>query len=226
MDTRVFRSMSYGVYVVGSMDGSRPVGCVANSIMQITSSPATVAVSLNHDNYTNSCVEKSGFFSFSILGQESDPSLIGSFGFRTSKEADKYEGVDYEMIGGCPVIKDSCGYVVCRVVNRMETATHTVFLGEVIEAEVSQAQYQPMTYAYYHQVKGGKTPPKASSFLPEEPSEGAGGAAGANASEPTKPRFGWRCTLCGHIEYVDELPDDFVCPVCGVGKDMFERIEL
>ena len=55
---------------------------------------------------------------------------------------------------------------------------------------------------------------------------GAGGAAGADASEPTKPRFGWRCTLCGHIEYVDELPDDFVCPVCGVGKDMFERIEL
>ena len=80
MDTKVFRSMSYGVYVVGSMDGDRPVGCIANSIMQITSSPATVAVSLNHDNYTNGCVAKSGVFSFSILGQKSDPGLIGGFG--------------------------------------------------------------------------------------------------------------------------------------------------
>ena len=210
MDTRVFRSMSYGVYVVGSMDGSRPVGCVANSIMQITSSPATVAVSLNHDNYTNSCVEKSGFFSFSILGQESDPSLIGSFGFRTSKEADKYEGVDYEMVGGCPVIKDSCGYVVCRVVNRMETATHTVFLGEVIEAEVSQAQYQPMTYAYYHQVIKGKSPKNAPTYLPEEaPSEGG--------------KAVWVCQVCGYVYEGDPLPADYHCPVCRPDATHFKR---
>ena len=69
-------------------------------------------------------------------------------------------------------------------------------------------------------MKGGKTPPKASSFLPDE-------ASAAPASEgAATPKFAWRCTVCGHIEYVDELPDDFVCPVCGVDKDMFERIEV
>ena len=80
-----------------------------------------------------------------------------------------------------------------------------------------------MTYAYYHQVKGGKTPPKASSFLPDDLQTASASKGGPEAATP---KFAWRFTVCGHIEYVDELPDDFVCPVCGVGKDMFEKIEL
>ena len=75
-----------------------------------------------------------------------------------------------------------------------------------------------MTYAYYHQVKGGKTPPKASSYIAED-------AAPATQGKPAA-KYAWRCTVCGHIEYADELPDDFVCPICGVGKDKFERVEL
>ena len=79
-----------------------------------------------------------------------------------------------------------------------------------------------MTYAYYHLVKGGKTPPKASSYL------GADDAAPAPAAvEGTgATRIAWRCTICGHIEYVDELPDDFECPICGMGKEVFEKIEV
>ena len=92
-----------------------------------------------------------------------------------------------------------------------------------------------MTYAFYHQVKGGKTPPKASSYLgDEEPvpalasvREGSEDeSAAASKVEDAVPKVGWRCTICGHIEYVDELPDDFECPICGVGKEMFERVEL
>ena len=79
-----------------------------------------------------------------------------------------------------------------------------------------------MTYAFYHQVKGGKTPPKASSYLGEEAPAPAAAASGAGAA----PKVAWRCTICGHMEYVDELPDDFVCPICGVGKEFFERVEL
>ena len=214
MDTKVFRSMSYGVYVVGSMDGDRPVGCIANSIMQITSSPATVAVSLNHDNYTNGCVAKSGIFSFSILGQKSDPGLIGGFGFRSGRDADKFEGVAYRMVSGCPVIEDSCGYVVCRVIDRMETATHTVFLGEVVDGAVSPAQEEPMTYAYYHQVKKGTVPKTAPHFVQEEPVPAAG------------PKY--VCPLCRY-EYdgssgpFEDLPDDWKCPICGAAKNLFEQ---
>ncbi len=156
MDTSVFRHMSYGVYIVSTMDGERPTGCIANSIMQVTSSPATVAVSINHDNYTNGCIGKTGKFAFSILAEDSDAGLIGNFGFRSGRDADKFRSVDYEMVQGMPVVKHTCGYVVCRVVDRMETSTHTVFLGEVLDGVVYGDMGDAMTYAYYHKVVKGK----------------------------------------------------------------------
>lgn len=215
MDTRIFRSLSYGVYVVGTLDGERPTGCVANSIMQITSSPATVAVSINHDNYTNSCIQNSGKFSFSILAEDSDPGLIGGFGFRSGKDADKFDGVDHELVSGIPVVKDSCGYVVCRVIGSMETATHTVFLGEVVEAAVYEGNRKPMTYAYYHQVVKGKSPKNAPTYLPEEEKK-------EEAAEKVIGR--WKCKICGYIYEGDELPADYSCPVCRQGADQFEKI--
>ena len=92
MNTKVLRSLSYGVYITTTMDGQRPTGCITNSVMQITSSPATVAVSVNHDNYTNGCIEKNGFFAVSILTVDSDASLIGRFGFQSGRDVDKFEG--------------------------------------------------------------------------------------------------------------------------------------
>ena len=211
MDSKIFRSMSYGVYVAGTMDGDRPTGCIVNSVMQITSSPATVAISVNHDNYTNGCIAKSGLFSFSILAEDSDPGLIGGFGFRSGKDVNKFDGVDHEMAAGVPVVKDSCGYVVCRVINTMETATHTVFLGEVIDGVV-YGNRKPMTYAYYHKVIKGKSPKNAPTYIPEteEVSE-----------EKTRK---WKCTVCGYVYEGEELPEGYKCPVCGMGADKFVEI--
>lgn len=222
MDTKIFRSMSYGVYVIGTMDGERPTGCVANSAMQITSSPATVAVSINHDNYTNGCIRESGKFSFSILAEDSDPGLIGGFGFRSGKDADKFDGVDYEIAAGVPVIKDSCGYVVCRVIDTMETATHTVFLGEVIEAAVYDSKRSPMTYSYYHQVIKGKSPKNAPTYLPEADSAEA---AAAEKEAAPKAAGRWVCQICGYVYEGETLPPDYRCPVCKQGADQFKKVE-
>lgn len=168
MNKNVFRSLSYGLYIVTTMEGERPVGCTANSAMQITSTPATIAVSINHDNYTNGCIEKTGKFAISILSTNSDPSLIGTFGFYSSKEHDKFENTPYKMVDGLPVITDSNGYIVCRVINKMETSTHTVFLGEVIEGDVFDGETPAMTYTYYHKVIKGTSPKNAPTYLPEE----------------------------------------------------------
>ena len=136
MDNAIFRKMSYGVYLLTTMDGERPTGCTVNSVMQITSEPATVAVSVNHNNFTNECIDRSGLFAFHILSEQSDPALIGTFGFQSGRDADKFEGLSWEKKEGVPVLTGGVnGYVVCRVVNRMETSTHTVFLGEVIETD-------------------------------------------------------------------------------------------
>lgn len=166
MNTKAFRNISYGLYVVTTLYKGRKTGCVANSVMQITATPPTLAVSLNHDNYTNPCIKESGYFAVSILSEASDPKLIGKFGFRSGKDTDKFEGVDFETAGNMPVLSDSCGYLVCKVIDKMEAETHTVFLGEIIDAELKDGK--PMTYAYYHEVVKGKSPKNAPTYLPDE----------------------------------------------------------
>lgn len=211
MNKNVFRNLSYGVYIVSTLDGTKSTGCTANSIMQITSDPATVAISINHDNYTNSCIAKTGKFAVSILSEESDSSLIGTFGFQSGREVSKFDSVAHSFHDGLPVLDDSCGYIICRVTNKMETSSHTVFLGEVTDGDVLKSA-PPMTYAYYHNVIKGKSPKNAPSYLPEE-------------EEPTASR--WACSVCGYVYDGDvpfeELPDEYTCPVCRQPKSKFIR---
>ena len=209
MDNKVLYDLSYGVYLTTTMDEERPVGCVTNSVMQITSNPMTLAVSVNHDNYTNACMKKSGVFAVSILAQDSDASLIGTFGFQSSKTVDKFKEVPYEIVQGAPIVTNTKGAIVCRIIDTMETSTHTVFLGEVIEAKALNAGI-PMTYAYYHQVIKGKSPKNAPTYQPEE--------------AETKPSISYKCMICGYVYEGDPLPVNFKCPICGVGVDMFEKI--
>jgi flavin reductase (DIM6/NTAB) family NADH-FMN oxidoreductase RutF/rubredoxin len=179
--------------------------------MQITAEPATIAVSMNHDNYTNMCIEKSGMFAVSVLSEQSNSDLIGTFGFQSGKDVNKFDGVEYVDVEGLPVVTDACGYIVCKVINKMETATHTVFLGEVIAADNLEHK-TPMTYAYYHKVVKGKSPKNAPTYVAEE-------VKVAETSEK------WVCGICGY-EYsgevpFEELPDDFVCPLCKQPKSVF-----
>lgn len=215
INKNTFRSLSYGVYIISTLDGARPTGCVANSAMQITSEPATIAVSINHDNYTNACIEKTGKFALSILSEESNPGLIGTFGFQSGKDVNKFDGVDAIEAEGLSVIADACGYVVCKVVDKMETATHTVFLGEVIAADVLK-QEEAMTYAYYHKVVKGKSPKNAPTYIADEPEV---------AKDEPKKEGKWVCSVCGY-EYAgmipfEEVPEEFVCPLCKQPKSKF-----
>lgn len=214
MNTNVFRNLSYGVYVISSLDGERHTGCVANSVLQVTSSPATVAVSMNHDNYTNSCIADSGYFAVSILSETSDASLIGRFGFQSGRDVDKFDGIPYQVKENLPVLNDCCGYIVCKVIDKMETSTHTVFLGEVIDGDTCGSS-PAMTYAYYHNVVKGKSPKNAPTYLPEEDE------AKASASSV------WKCSICGYIydgeTPFEELPEDYTCPICKQPKSKFEK---
>ena len=212
MNKNAFRNLSYGVYIISTLDGERATGCVANSVMQITSSPATIAVSMNHDNYTNSCIKNSGKFAVSILTEESDPELIGRFGFQSGKEVNKFDGIEAITKEEISVIPDACGYIVCKVIDQMETETHTVFLGEVLDADVLKNE-EPMTYAYYHKVVKGKSPKNAPTYIPEGNEEKA---------EDGK----WVCGICGYVydgeTPFEELGEDFKCPICKQPKDVFK----
>ena len=217
MNKKVFRNLSYGVYVVSTLDGERHTGCVVNSIMQITSSPAAIALSMNHDNFTNSCIQSSGRFAVSILSEHSDPSLIGQFGFQSGKTVNKFENIDFHIKEGLPVLNDCCGYMICKVVDKMETSSHTVFLGEVIEGDTIGTS-PAMTYAYYHNVVKGKSPKNAPTYIDEQentPEETS------SLQEPVSPK--WVCGVCGYVYEgsipFSDLPDSYICPICRQSKD-------
>lgn len=167
MNNNVFRNLSYGVYVISTWDNGRATGCTANSAMQITSSPATVAISINHNNHTNSCIKDTGRFAISILSEKSDPMIIGTFGFYSGKEKNKFDEVENKIFANMPVVSDACGYITCEVIDTMETETHTVFLGRVLDGDVN-GKDTPMTYAYYHNVVKGKSPKNAPTYIAEE----------------------------------------------------------
>lgn len=209
MDTIVLRNLTYGLFVLGAKDGSRLTGCMVNSVGQVTSEPALISVCVNHDNFTNRCIKACKGFSVSILSEECTGEIIGSFGFRSGKDVDKFAAVPYELTsGGYPALEfGTCGWLECSLENMMELPTHTLFVGRLVDAKTGAGS--PMTYAYYHRVIKGKTPPKAPSYEP--------------------PKAGlWACPLCGY-QYdgakgpFEELPDDWKCPVCGMPKSAFAK---
>ena len=208
MDPKAFYDLSYGVYIVSAWDNGRPTGCTANSAIQVTSSPATVLVSINKDNHTNRCIADCGHFAVSVLHEQSDPAVIGTFGFRSGKDFDKFAAVPYDVKDKMPVVLDSCAYIACKVIGTMDTPTHTVFLGEVFGAEKTGGG-RPMTYAYYHNVIKGKTAKNAPTYQAETPA-------------PAGKRV---CSVCGYVYEgdFDALPDDWTCPVCGQPKSAFRK---
>ena len=212
MNKNAFRQLSYGVYVISTWDKGRATGCTANSAMQITSEPATIAVSINHDNYTNQCIQDTGKFAISILGENSAPGIIGTFGFKSGRDNNKFEEVEQAVKGFMPVVADACAYIVCDVVDKMETSTHTVFLGKVVDADILKED-EPMTYAYYHNVIKGKSPKNAPTYIAEE------------TKQETEEKY--VCGVCGYVYDgeipFEELPETYVCPVCKQPKSVFVK---
>ena len=164
MNNNVFRNLSYGVYIVSCKNGEKYTGCTVNSIMQVTSSPATIALSVNKDNYTNSCIDISKKFAVSILSEKSNPLAIGTFGFRSGRDFDKFSVIEHVFKEDLPVIKDACGYLICELVDKVQTSSHTLFIANVIEGDVLNSE-TPMTYSYYHNVIKGSSPKNAPTFI-------------------------------------------------------------
>lgn len=217
MNKNALWDLSYGVYIISVWDEERPTGCTANSVMQITAEPSTVAISVNHDNYTNQCIDKTGRFAITILSENSDPSIIGTFGFQTGKEVNKFDSVKYEIKNEMPIVKDGCAYLICDVINKMETNTHTVFLGKVRDVDFIE-KGDPMTYSYYHKVIKGRSPKNAPTYIAQE-------NTGENKNQEKREKY--VCSICGY-EYTgdipfEDLPEDYTCPICGQPKSAFVK---
>ena len=169
MNIKALYKLGYGVYVVTSKKDGRINGQIANTVFQVTSEPPTVTVSINKNNLTHDFIKESRVFSASsVLCQDTPLTFIGRFGFKSGRDSDKFEGVNYK-IGetGAPIVLDNAvSHIEARVTKEMDVGTHTIFIGEVVNADVISDEVC-MTYEYYHQIKGGKTP-KAAAYLDEK----------------------------------------------------------
>jgi ferric-chelate reductase [NAD(P)H] len=170
MNIKALFKLGYGVYVVTSKKGKRFNGQIANTVFQVTSEPPTVAVSINKNNLTHQFIKESKVFAASVLCQETPLTFIGRFGFKSGRDTDKLEGINYK-IGetGVPIVLDNAvSYLEARVTKEMDVGTHTLFVGEVVNADVVAEHKACMSYDYYHQIKGGKTPKAAATYIDEK----------------------------------------------------------
>lgn len=207
MNNKAFFKFSYGLYVISAQADGKVSGCVANTLQQVTSSPARLSITLNKDNYTERLIEKSGYFNGVVLSKDVDMDVIRRFGFQSGKDVQKYEGIESKKdIHGIPYIQQhATAYFTCKVIKSLDLGTHVLFIGEVMDADV-MSEEEVMTYAYYHQVKNGATPKNAPSY------------------QEVVEKTGWRCTVCGYIYEGENLSEDYKCPLCGAPATCFEKL--
>ncbi len=217
IDKNVFKKLSYGLYIITSSNGKENAGCVVNTVSQITSNNPVIAISINKDNYTNKIIKESKKLIINILSEKVNKDIITTFGFYSSKDIDKFANVNYELVENIPTLKEGInGYIEGEVISVTSVDTHDIFLVKVTSSKVINSD-NSLTYKYYQENMKGSSPKKAPTYIEEE------------IKDDSKPIY--RCMICGHI-YDDNkedvpfasLPDDWKCPVCGVGKDKFERI--
>lgn len=211
MDLNAFYKVTYGLYIVSSIQQDRAAGCVVNTLVQVTAEPVKMAVAISKQNATCTVMEQSGVFAAVALTQDTGKELMGLFGFQSSAKVDKFSGIAVRRDqNGVPYPSEHIGArFSCRVVDRLDLGTHILFVGEAEEAEIV-SEDPLLTYEYYRLVKKGGTPKNAPSYR----------------KPVSRPKAkGYRCTVCGYLVESDVLPPHFVCPVCGVGADKFEKLK-
>jgi rubredoxin/flavin reductase (DIM6/NTAB) family NADH-FMN oxidoreductase RutF len=226
MNTKALYTISYGLYIVSSRKGEKLNGQIANTVIQVCSEPVKVSVTLNKGNLTHDYIREIKMFTVSVLAKETPLSFIGTFGFKSGRDIDKFNGVNYRLSSSkLPIVMDNAlAYIEVKVLYEADLGTHTMFIGEVTDADIIK-EGEPLTYAYYQQVKRGTTPKSAPSYI--EKKEGD--------QQMTK----YKCTLCGYIydpakgdpdggikpgTPFESIPDNWVCPICGASKSEFKKI--
>lgn len=219
MDKLIFRDISYGMYIVTTTDkNNKNVGCVINTLTQITSQDPIISISLNKDNYTNKAIKEKKQFVVSILSIETPKEIIGTFGYHSSKDTNKFKNINFELKNDIPIIKENiCGYIIAETINIIDCNTHDLFIAKVLNTN-KISNLEPMTYKYYQENLKGTSPKNAPTFI------------GAETKEKSISNK-YQCSLCGYIyddakEEVkfEDLPEDWKCPLCGAPKSLFNKI--
>ena len=196
MDIKAFNYIGYGLYVITSFDGKKHNGFISNSVMQISVNPLKVAVSINKQNYSYNVIKESGIMNVNILTEETPFATFSKFGFQSGREVDKFSGEKVITTqNGLAVLKDNVNAVLCLKVDEfVDAGSHGLFICSVEDSFVKDDK-ETMTYSFYH--KNVKPKPKA--------------------------KNAYVCKICNYVYEGEELPSDYICPLCKHGAEFFEK---
>jgi flavin reductase (DIM6/NTAB) family NADH-FMN oxidoreductase RutF/rubredoxin len=227
MNRSALHKISYGLYIITSVHDGKLNGQIANALFQVTSNPPTLAISINKENYTHELIKLSRKFAVSVLSEETPMTFIGLFGFKSGRNVNKLQNVKSKTgTTGVPIVLDhTVSYIEVVVDKELDCGTHTIFTGNIVDCDMV-SNTVPMTYVYYQQVKGGKSPKTAPTYSREEP-----------AAQP-QSAANYVCSVCGYVydplqgdpgsgiapgTTFEDVPDSWTCPVCGADKSKFEK---
>ncbi len=201
MDNKTMHKLSYGLFVLTANENGKDNGCIINTAMQLTSDPQRISIAVNKANATHDMIMNTRKFTVSVISEEADFELFKHFGFQSGKTVDKFAGFKDCSRGfnGCNYItRGTNGYIAGWVEQTIDLGSHTLFIAMVTDMEVLSPAASA-TYTYYQQ-----------NIKPQPKKE--------------EKKSGYRCTVCGYVYEGDELPPDFICPLCKHPASDFEKI--
>ena len=206
MDKKAMYQLTYGLFVLTAQEGDKDNGCIINTAIQVTSEPNRISIAVNKANYTHDMVLRTGKFNVSVLDEQASFLLFKRFGFQSGRDVNKYDdfqNYDRSENGITYINSGTNAFISGEVEQTIDLGTHTLFIAKVTDMEVLSNQ-QSVTYAYYQE--NIKPKPEAVGVTKEG-------------------QVVWRCRICGYEYIGEDIPEDFICPICKHPVADFERIE-
>lgn len=242
MKVKAFHKLSYGLYLIASEYQGKKSGYIANTAFQVTSEPPQMAISCHKDNFSAQIILNSGAFSASVLKREVNMKIIGDFGFMSSTDINKFEGINYlKGPSGSPIVTDSAvAWFDCKVVKSIDLGSHYLIIGEVIDSD-ELSDEEPLTYQYYREKYKMFSPKNSPTYIEKSKLDAETSATSVTVEVPEHEHIfdgeNYICQICGYTYNPEEgdpsigippgtpfekLPDDYKCPVCNASKEYFK----
>ena len=232
IDINALFTISYGLYIVSAGDKNKASGFISNTIFQVTAEPPRFAACCNKDNYTAELIRETGSFSVSVLHKDCPADIIGRFGYKSGRNTNKMEGLTlrYGQTGTPIVLNEALAYFECKVIQTIDVGSHLLFIADILLAESTDIQNDPLTYLSYRRDRKGVSPKNAPTYIDVSKYE---------KNDKLHSFKKYRCTGCGYVydeafgdpengvkagTLFNDIPDSWRCPACGCGKEDFEEI--
>ena len=229
MNIEAYFKITYGLYIVSSYKEDKLNGYISNTVFQVTAEPAQFAIACSKNNFTAELIQHSKIFSVSALQKETRADIIGTFGYKSGRDFEKFAKFNHKIgkTGSPILLDDTLAWFECEVTQTIDVGTHMVFIGKVVDFDLLDPNGEPLTYSYFREVKKGKAPKNAPTFIDTEKQK---------QQNKVAPAAKYKCTVCGHIydpevgdpdsgilpgTRFEDIPDNWVCPVCGTEKTDF-----